>query len=97
MNKKIGLSGTDWGVYEDENVFITPDVSPVLKGHFLIVSKMHINSFGNGSEEIFLSLQKAKEILVEKVYCQEKILFFEHAPYTFIEDEKEFEKLVQKM
>lgn len=78
MNKKIGLSGTDWGVYEDENVFITPDVSPVLKGHFLIVSKMHINSFGNGSEEIFLSLQKAKEILVEKVYCQEKILFFEH-------------------
>ena len=78
MNKKIGLSGTDWGVYEDENVFITPDVSPVLKGHFLIVSKMHINSFGNGSEEIFLSLQKAKEILVEKVYCQEKILFIEH-------------------
>ena len=43
MNKKIGLNGTNWTVYEDENVFITPDISPVLKGHFLIVSKEHIN------------------------------------------------------
>ena len=27
---------------------------------------------------MFLSLQKAMEILVEKVYCQEQVLFFEH-------------------
>ena len=78
VNKKIGLNGANWVVYEDENVFVTPDVSPVLKGHFLIVSKEHINSFGNGNKEVFLSLQKAKEILVEKVYGQEQVLFFEH-------------------
>ena len=34
MNKKIGLSGTDWGVYEDENVFITPDVFASFKRTF---------------------------------------------------------------
>lgn len=78
INKKIGLNSKNWIVYEDENVFITPDVAPVLKGHFLIVSKEHINSFGNGSKDVFLSLQKAEEILAEKVYCQKQVLFFEH-------------------
>ena len=78
VNKKIGLKGTNWIVYEDENVFITPDVSPILKGHFLIVSKEHINSFGNGNKKIFLSVQKAKKYLLEKIYCQKQVLFFEH-------------------
>ena len=78
VNKEIGLNCRDWTVYEDENVFITPDVSPIIKGHFLIVSKKHINSFGNGSEEVFLSLEKAKQILKKYVYNKKRVLFFEH-------------------
>ncbi|MBS6921954.1 MAG: HIT domain-containing protein [Lachnospiraceae bacterium] len=78
VNRKIGLDGRDWIIYEDKNVFITPDISPIINGHFLIVSKKHINSFGNGSEDVFLSLQKAKRILKEDVYDKRRILFFEH-------------------
>lgn len=78
VNKEIGLDSRSWVVYEDENVFITSDVSPIIKGHYLIVSKKHINSFGNGSEEVFLSLQKAKQMLKKYVYDKKRVLFFEH-------------------
>ena len=77
LNKAIGL-GDSPIIYEDEHVFITPDIAPIVMGHFLIVTKQHWYSFGNTNKEIFDSLEKAKQYLKNKVFIDKPVLFFEH-------------------
>jgi len=78
LNKKIGLASEESIIYQDDNVFITPDIAPVAKGHFLIISKVHWNSFANADENTYTSLEKAKDFLRNSVFKDTKILFFEH-------------------
>ena len=85
LNNKLGLKQSEWIVYKDEHVFVTPDIAPVIKGHFLIVSERHIDSFSNGNKDIFESLIKAEEYLKTEIYKSESVLFFEHGaviPHT---------------
>lgn len=78
LNENLELNIHDWIIYEDENVFITPDIAPVVEGHFLIVANKHIDSFANGNIKTYQSVIKAKEYLKKKIYQSEKVLFFEH-------------------
>jgi len=78
LNKSIGLPGESSIIFEDENVFITPDIAPIIAGHFLIVSNEHITSFGNADKETTNSLNIAKEYIQNSVFKGQKILFFEH-------------------
>lgn len=85
LNNELGLGDQEWVLYEDDSVFVTSDIAPVLKGHFLIVSNEHINSFANGNKNIFESLIKAEEYLKTEIYKSENVLFFEHGavlPHT---------------
>ena len=78
LNKEIGLASDDSIVYQDDNVFITPDIAPVVEGHFLIVTKVHWNSFANVDDDTYISLERAKEYLRRSVFKGEDVLFFEH-------------------
>jgi len=78
LNKKIGLASDESIIYKDDNVFITPDIAPVAEGHFLIVSKVHWNSFANADENTYASLEQAKDFLKKYVFTNKKLLFFEH-------------------
>lgn len=78
LNKEIGIAFDKAIIYEDENIFITPDIAPVIEGHFLIVSKIHENSFANVDDDTYFSLERAKEHLRSCIFKNRKILFFEH-------------------
>jgi diadenosine tetraphosphate (Ap4A) HIT family hydrolase len=78
LNKSIELAGEESIIYEDENVFITPDIAPLLQGHFLIVTKKHWNSFGNTDNDTYVSIEKAKEFISKKILYNDIVLFFEH-------------------
>jgi diadenosine tetraphosphate (Ap4A) HIT family hydrolase len=78
LNKKIGVAAAESIIYQDDNVFITPDIAPVVEGHFLIVTKKHWNSFANVDDDTYASLEAAKEYLRCSVFKKEKHLFFEH-------------------
>ena len=78
LNEAIGIASYDSIIYEDENVFIMPDLDPVVKGHFLIVTKKHLSSSGSANNSTFASLVKAKEHMKNCVFEGERILFFEH-------------------
>ena len=64
----LGLEGESSVIYADENVFVTPDIAPVVKGHYLIVTREHINSYGNADEKIYVSLEKAKKLRAKAEY-----------------------------
>ena len=78
LNKSVGLACKDSIIFEDKNVFITPDIAPLIEGHFLIVTKKHLTSFGGVNDQIYKSLKKAKKFLRSTIYKNEKVLFFEH-------------------
>jgi len=78
LNLDTGLPGEESVVYEDDNVYITPDIAPLVYGHFLIITKDHLNSFGNVSDEIFESLLKAKDYIKTCLLAETEVLFFEH-------------------
>jgi diadenosine tetraphosphate (Ap4A) HIT family hydrolase len=79
LNKAVGLPGEDSIIYRDENLFITPDIAPLVKGHFLIVPNEHLLSFAEANDSVKKSLKKAKEFLSQTVFeNNKKVLFFEH-------------------
>ena len=78
LNKKIGLASYESIIYQDNNVLITPDIAPVVEGHFLIITKAHWNSFANVDDDTYVSLERAKEYLKCSVFKDKRILFFEH-------------------
>lgn len=78
INKHLGLEARDSIIYEDENVFVTPDIAPLTIGHYLIISKCHIHSFGNASSAVVLSVLNAKKFLQNEIFKDRKLLYFEH-------------------
>jgi len=78
LNIDTGLPGKESVIYEDNYVYITPDIAPLVCGHFLIITKEHLNSFGNADDEIFESLMRAKDFIKTNPLCDTEVLFFEH-------------------
>lgn len=78
LNLSVGLLGKDSIVYEDENIFVIPDIAPLVVGHFLIVSKKHINSFAGADDIIYKSLEIAKNYLAKTMFKDSAFIFFEH-------------------
>lgn len=78
INRKLNLPAEYSVIYEDPYVFVTPDVAPVIDGHFLIVAQEHIHSFGNANAHTYEAVEKAKRFLIENVYHSESVLFWEH-------------------
>jgi diadenosine tetraphosphate (Ap4A) HIT family hydrolase/SAM-dependent methyltransferase len=76
-NKEIGVPTEESIIYEDDNVFITPDIAPLIIGHYLIITKKHINSFANADESTYNSLIQAKEYS-SLLFGTQELLFFEH-------------------
>ena len=81
-NRKIGLPCEDSIIYEDDNIFITPDIAPLVVGHFLIITKTHYSSFASVDDKTYKSLERAKNYLKNTVFTDEKLLFFEHGAVT---------------
>lgn len=78
LNHMLGLEAESSVIYEDENVFVLPDIAPVVKGHYLIATQEHINSYGNADENIYASLEAAKKFLITNVFHTDNVLFWEH-------------------
>lgn len=76
-NLKAGFTFSESLIYEDEYVFITPDLSPLVPGHLLIVSQNHYNSFAGAPIEVQNDLQKTIEYIHNSLHY-EKIAWFEH-------------------
>ena len=78
LNNEAGLPTTNIIVYENTDVYITPDISPLCEGHFLIISNNHIPCFGNADNNVFSSLISAKDHMKRSIYKTDKIIVFEH-------------------
>lgn len=76
-NIKVGFTLTESLIYEDEHIFVTPDLSPLVPGHLLVISQNHYNSFAGAPVEIQDALYKAIDFIHDYLHY-EKITWFEH-------------------
>jgi diadenosine tetraphosphate (Ap4A) HIT family hydrolase len=76
------LPGESSIIYEDEYLFVAPDIAPVISGHFLIVLREHENCFAIVNDEVRASLERAKEFLTNNVFKGKRHIFFEHGSVT---------------
>ena len=78
LNKELNLPAEESIIWEDENVFVTPDLFPLCVGHFLVVTKYHYASFGNVTKNIYDSSQQAIEYLKHSILNGKEVIIFEH-------------------
>jgi len=78
LNRTVSLPCEESVIYQDENLFITPDIAPLVKGHFLIVTHEHLLSFAEATDSVVESVNKAKTFLKQTVFKGEDVFFFEH-------------------
>ena len=76
--KKLGVNIEESIIYQDENIFVTPDISPIGEGHFLIITWDHYCNFACAPQTVRDSVKKAIKFISEKVYEGDNFLLFEH-------------------
>lgn len=78
LNKELSLPADDSVVYQDEHIFIIPDLYPLAKGHFLIVTKEHYASSGSAPNCVLDSIEAGMTFLIDKIFVGCEYTFFEH-------------------
>ena len=76
-NKEQGLPQEESIVYEDDNIYVMPDISPLIVGHMLIVSKKHYQGYANAGKETMKSIKKFLDIYEKKI-GNKSYTIFEH-------------------
>ena len=56
LNRECKLPEKDSILYEDEYIYVLPDISPLVTGHILVISKEHFDSYANASAEVINSV-----------------------------------------
>lgn len=79
-NRKIfleehGYDTKEMYFYEDDDFTISPDLSPLVTGHLLIIPNKHYASFGEIEDKIML---KRCKTVAEKLLGTDDLLLFEH-------------------
>lgn len=78
LNRQVGLNAQEAVIYEDDCIFVTPDLSPLLVGHLLIVSQDHFKSYANAPVRVINSLMNTLAYLSEEIFKETEITWFEH-------------------
>lgn len=79
-NKLADLPTEDTILFENENIYVQVDISPLCLGHILIITNDHYLNFFEASNEIKKDVIKIKD-KIKEIYKQvynAGVLFFEH-------------------
>ena len=79
-NKSVNLPTEDSILFENNNIYVQVDISPLCLGHILIIPNKHYLNFFETSNEIKKDVNKLKEN-IKRIYRQVynvDVIFFEH-------------------
>lgn len=78
INKKLNLPGEDSIIWEDDQIYVAPDLFPICIGHLLISSKFHYNSFANAPTITICSVKRTIDFLKTNIFRGYPFTIFEH-------------------
>lgn len=79
-NKLVSLSAEESILFENDKLYVIPDIAPLKLGHVLIITNEHYTNFFSTSPEIKNDVKKLQDNirkLYRKIYNSDT-LFFEH-------------------
>lgn len=76
-NEELGLPKAESILYEDDYIFVMPDLSPLSVGHLLIISKKHAQGYAN-TDKATLSAVERFLAFYEAQLGSRKYTIFEH-------------------
>lgn len=82
FNREVGLLGSSSILWADNDIYVIPDIAPLVEGHLLIATTSHRICFGDCPESLIPKLYSVKSRvrrLFQDAYSQ-GTLFFEHGP-----------------
>jgi diadenosine tetraphosphate (Ap4A) HIT family hydrolase len=82
LESQIGIASSGSILWGDNNLYVTPDIAPLVEGHLLIITSNHYRSFGALPNKYASTIHKVKNKIskmLKDVYKM-KILFYEHGP-----------------
>lgn len=82
LNKDLHLPAQESILWEDENIYVVPDLFPLVVGHMLVISKNHYNSFANAPISTINCVKSALQYLLNHVFCGQNVAIFEHGSIT---------------
>ncbi|MEE1198627.1 MAG: HIT domain-containing protein [Acutalibacteraceae bacterium] len=77
MNRELNLPEKESILYEDNYIYVLPDICPLVTGHILIISKQHFDSYANASVEVINSVNNFLQIYRANIGHRE-FTIFEH-------------------
>lgn len=77
-HKQAGIPFDNAIVYQNDSVYVTPDISPICKGHFLIIPFEHCNGFLYADRVIINSVKDAVGYICQSIYKHYEFTCFEH-------------------
>jgi ubiquinone/menaquinone biosynthesis C-methylase UbiE/diadenosine tetraphosphate (Ap4A) HIT family hydrolase len=87
LHQGAGIPGIGSMIWGDDDVYVTPDIAPLLEGHLLMITSDHYDCYGAfpaESNSIIYNIQQRIHQLFREVYHEEAI-FFEHGPAVYKE------------
>jgi len=64
---------------ETDSLVLIPDVSPIIRGHCLIVTRKHMHSFAQAEKDVWNDLSKIKQVAIDYfIPHSSRYFFFEH-------------------
>lgn len=76
-NEELGLPKESSIIYEDDYIFVMPDICPLSVGHFLIISKKHAQGYANTDEATLGAVERFLAFYEER-FDSRKYTIFEH-------------------
>lgn len=77
LNRELNLPEKESILYEDNYIYVLPDICPLVTGHILIISKQHFDSYANASVEVINSVNNFLQVYRNNIGYRE-FTIFEH-------------------
>jgi ubiquinone/menaquinone biosynthesis C-methylase UbiE/diadenosine tetraphosphate (Ap4A) HIT family hydrolase len=87
LGRDAGLPGIGSMIWGDDDVYVAPDIAPLLEGHLLMITSAHYDCYGAfpaASDSMIHNIQRHIRQMFRAAYHAEAI-FFEHGPAVYKE------------
>lgn len=75
LNKEQGVPEEKSIIYQDENIYVMPDISPLAVGHMLIVARQHYQGYASAGVEIWRSVRKFLTLYGQRIGSTQYTIF----------------------
>lgn len=82
FHRELGIPAVGSILWGNDDLYVRPDIAPLMEGHLLVISSKHCTCFGNGCAPILPALSETQDRIrwLFKQAYDSGVVFLEHGP-----------------